>query len=60
MSLDDYLPTDKKGMFMDTSEMPKKMQEVFNVNQIVADFNLDNCVDINDVTAISHYLASIK
>lgn len=36
MSLDDFLPNDKKGMFMDTSEMPKKMQEVFDVNQIVA------------------------
>lgn len=35
MSLDDMLPEDKKGMFMDTSEMPEKMQEVFNVKQIV-------------------------
>lgn len=35
MSLDDYLPDDKKGMFLDTSEMPKKMQEVFNINQIM-------------------------
>lgn len=35
MSLDDYLPEDKKGMFMDTSEMPKKMQEVFDVKQII-------------------------
>lgn len=35
MSLDDFLPDEKKGMFMDTSEMPEKMQEVFNVEQIV-------------------------
>lgn len=35
MSLDDYLPEDKKGMFLDTSEMPKKMQEVFDINQIM-------------------------
>ena len=34
MSLDDYLPADKKGMFTDTSEMPKKMQEVFDIKQI--------------------------
>ena len=35
MSLDDFLPPEKKGMFMDTSEMPEKMQEVFNVDQII-------------------------
>ena len=35
MSLDDFLPAGKKGMFMDTSEMPEKMQEVFNVEQIM-------------------------
>ena len=35
MSLDDFLPIEKKGMFMDTSEMPEKMQEVFNVEQIM-------------------------
>ena len=35
MSLDDMLPEDKKGMFLDTSEMPEKMQEVFNIEQIV-------------------------
>lgn len=34
MSLDDFLPEDKKGMFLDTSEMPEKMQEVFNIEQI--------------------------
>lgn len=34
MSLDDYLPEDRKGLFMDTSEMPKKMQEVFDIQQI--------------------------
>lgn len=34
MSLDDYLPEDRKGLFMDTSEMPKKMQEVFDIEQI--------------------------
>ena len=38
MSLDDYLPEDKKGMFLDTSEMPKKMQEVFDVEQITECF----------------------
>ena len=35
MSLDDYLPEKRKGLFMDTSEMPKKMQEVFNIEQIM-------------------------
>ncbi len=35
MSLDDYLPEKRKGLFMDTSEMPKKMQEVFDINQIM-------------------------
>ncbi|MBR0512206.1 MAG: acyl--CoA ligase [Ruminococcus sp.] len=34
MSLDDFLPAEKKGMFMDTSEMPEKMQEVFDIQQI--------------------------
>lgn len=34
MSLDDFLPEEKKGMFLDTSEMPEKMQEVFNIDQI--------------------------
>ena len=34
MSLDDFLPDDKVGMFLDTSEMPEKMQEVFNIDQI--------------------------
>lgn len=34
MSLDDFLPNDKKGMFLDTSEMPEKMQEVFDIQQI--------------------------
>ena len=35
MSLDDYLPEKRKGLFMDTSEMPKKMKEVFNIQQIM-------------------------
>ena len=35
MSLDDYLPEKRKGLFMDTSDMPKKMQEVFNIDQIM-------------------------
>ena len=35
MNLDDFLPEDKKGMFLDTSEMPEKMQEVFNIEQIM-------------------------
>ena len=35
MNLDDFLPAEKKGMFLDTSEMPEKMQEVFNVEQIM-------------------------
>ncbi|MBO7474285.1 MAG: acyl--CoA ligase [Ruminococcus sp.] len=35
MSLDDFLPAEKKGMFMDTSEMPEKMQEVFDIKQIM-------------------------
>ena len=35
MSLDDFLPEDKKGLFLDTSEIPEKMQEVFNINQIM-------------------------
>ena len=35
MSLDDYLPEKRKGLFMDTSDMPKKMQEVFNNDQIM-------------------------
>ena len=34
MSLDDFLPEDKKGMFLDTSEMPKKMKEIFDIQQI--------------------------
>ncbi|MDO4806562.1 MAG: AMP-binding protein [Coriobacteriales bacterium] len=34
MSLDDYPLEDRKGLFMDTSEMPKKMQEVFDIEQI--------------------------
>ncbi|SFW35495.1 class I adenylate-forming enzyme family protein [Ruminococcus flavefaciens] len=34
MSLDDFLPQEKKGMFLDTSEMPEKMQEVFDIEQI--------------------------
>ena len=34
MSLDDYLPEEKKGMFLDTSEMPKKMQEVFELENL--------------------------
>ncbi|MEE3404128.1 MAG: class I adenylate-forming enzyme family protein [Acutalibacteraceae bacterium] len=35
MSLDDYLPEKRKGLFMDTSEMPKKMKEVFDIQQIM-------------------------
>ncbi|MCR4638100.1 class I adenylate-forming enzyme family protein [Ruminococcus sp.] len=34
MNLDDFLPPEKKGMFLDTSEMPEKMQEVFDIKQI--------------------------
>jgi len=34
MNMDDFLPEDKKGMFLDTSEMPEKMQEVFDIQQI--------------------------
>ena len=34
MDLDDFLPEDKKGMFLDTSEMPEQMQEVFDIEQI--------------------------
>lgn len=34
MSLDDFLPEKRKGLFLDTSEMPKKMQEVFDIRQI--------------------------
>ena len=34
MSLDDYLPEEKKGMFLDTSDMPSKMKEVFDIHQI--------------------------
>ncbi|MBQ8967063.1 class I adenylate-forming enzyme family protein [Ruminococcus sp.] len=35
MNLDDFLPEDKKGMFLDTSEMPEQMQEVFDIQQIM-------------------------
>lgn len=35
MNLDDFLPEKRKGLFMDTSEMPKKMKEVFNIEQIM-------------------------
>lgn len=34
MSLDDFLPEEKKGMFLDVSEMPKLMREVFDIEQI--------------------------
>ena len=39
MNLDDYLPEDKKGMFLDTSEMPEQMQEVFDIGQIMECLN---------------------
>ncbi len=35
MNLDDYLPEKRKGLFLDTSEMPEKMKEVFNIEQIM-------------------------
>lgn len=35
MNLDDFLPEDKKGMFLDTSEMPEQMQEVFDIGRIM-------------------------
>ena len=59
MNLDDYLPEDKKGMFLDTSEMPEQMQEVFDkfqesfdeiqdqVNQINAFANQTNLLALN-------------
>ena len=34
MSLDDMLPPEKKGIFLDTSEMPEKMKEVFDFDKI--------------------------
>ena len=48
MNLDDFLPEKRKGLFMDTSEMPKKMQEVFDINQIMACLmNLDKIKGVN-------------
>ncbi|MDO4617675.1 MAG: class I adenylate-forming enzyme family protein [Lachnospiraceae bacterium] len=34
MNMDDFLPDEKKGMFLDTSKMPKKMRKVFDIKQI--------------------------
>lgn len=48
MSLDDYLPEKRKGLFLDTSEMPKKMQEVFDIHQIMECLlNLDKIKGVN-------------